>query len=547
MHTAPWLSLALAVGACAEPASQPGPTQDVARLERPTAAERGLARGAVQVAATPSLRVMPLGDSITAGVGSSTGSSYRAALWDRLAGQRLDFVGTQQSGQLPDLDNEGHSGWVIDQIAGIVDASLAFYRPNIVTLHIGTNDLNNNTQVATAPARLGALIDRILVAAPDATVLVATLVPSTTAVTQTRIVEYNRQIPGLVAQRRNAGKHVMVVDMAAVTTADLADALHPNDNGYRKMADAFYAGILRALAAGWIAEPVPGGPGRCADVPGGWADHGQIAAGTGAGTSGRVRFADINGDGRADYLVVADNGALHAWINNGGDTAAGPGWIDRGQIAAGTGAPPSQLRFADIDGDGRDDYLVIDPQGGAVHAWLNRGGDTSTGPGWVDGGQIAGGTGAPLAQIELVDITGDRRADYLVVADNGAIHAWINDGGDGPGGHGWIDRGQIAAGTGAPSSQLRFADITCDGRADYLVVAGATGAIHAWVNNGGDTPSGPGWIDRGQIASGAGPGNQIRFADMNGDGRADYLVVADNGAIHAWINNGGDAALVASP
>jgi predicted type IV restriction endonuclease len=28
----------------------------------------------------------------------------------------------------------------------------------------------------------------------------------------------------------------------------------------------------------------------------------------------------------------------------------------------------------------------------------------------------------------------------------------------------------------------------------------------------------------------------------NGDGRADYLVLADNGAIHAWINNGGDAA-----
>jgi hypothetical protein len=34
-----------------------------------------------------------------------------------------------------------------------------------------------------------------------------------------------------------------------------------------------------------------------------------------------VRFAKINGDGRADYLVVADNGALTCFLNNGGDPA----------------------------------------------------------------------------------------------------------------------------------------------------------------------------------------------------------------------------------
>jgi len=356
---------------------------------------------------------------------------------------------------------------------------------------------------------------------------------------QARVVDYNRQIPGVVAQRQSAGKHVRLVDMTAVTVADLADVLHPNDAGYRKMADAFFAGIQAALAAGWIAEPVAGGPGTCVDIPGGWADRGQIAAGTGAATASRVRFADINGDHRADYLVVGDNGSLRAWINNGGDTPSGPGWIERGQITAGTGAPLGQLRFADFDGDGRDDYLVVDPQHGAVHAWLNNGGDNGGG-GWRDIGQVAGGTGAPLDQIQFADINGDGRADYLVVAGNGAIHAWINNGGDVAGGGGWIDRGQIAAGTGAPLSQLRFADITCDHRADYLVVTGDNGAITGWINNGGDNGGG-GWIGRGQIASGAGPSSQIRFADINGDGRADYLVLADNGAIHAWINNGGDA------
>src|SRR5256885_14756200 len=84
---------------------------------------------------TRPVRVMPLGDSITFGVGSSTGSSYRAALWDRLVGQAgyaVDYVGSQRSGALPDTDNEGHSGWRIDQIASNVDGWLATYQPDVV-------------------------------------------------------------------------------------------------------------------------------------------------------------------------------------------------------------------------------------------------------------------------------------------------------------------------------------------------------------------------------------------------------------------------------
>src|SRR5262249_13855023 len=115
--------------------------------------------------ATRPIRVMPLGDSITYGVGSSSGSSYRADLWRRLvtqAGYNIDFVGSQRSGSLPDTDNEGHSGWRIDQIAASVDGWLSTYQPDVVLLHIGTNDMNQNYQVDTAPQRLGALIDRIL-------------------------------------------------------------------------------------------------------------------------------------------------------------------------------------------------------------------------------------------------------------------------------------------------------------------------------------------------------------------------------------------------
>ncbi|WP_199537469.1 hypothetical protein [Spongiactinospora gelatinilytica] len=86
------------------------------------------------------LRVMPLGDSITYGIGSSTESSYRADLWNKLDGKTksIDFVGSMRSGRLPDPDNEGHSGAMISQIAHAADTAVPLWRPNVVLVHAGT-------------------------------------------------------------------------------------------------------------------------------------------------------------------------------------------------------------------------------------------------------------------------------------------------------------------------------------------------------------------------------------------------------------------------
>jgi lysophospholipase L1-like esterase len=433
-----------------------------------------VAPGAAQAAA-PKLRLMPVGDSITWGVGSSNGSGYRGPLWNDLVahgyGTGLDFVGSQYGGSMPDPDNEGHSGWRIEQIAGIITPLLQQYRPNVVTLHLGTNDMNQNYQVATAPDRLGSLIDQILAAAPDASVEVATLVPAMDPTVQSRVTQFNAQIPGLVQARRNAGKHVRLVSMSAVTSADLADGLHPNDTGYQKMADAWDAAIRQSIADGWIQDPV-GVPG-CTTV-GAWADRGQVAGGVGS-TLAHVQFADVNGDRKDDYLVVADNGAVTEWQNNGGDGAGG--WTGKGQIATGAGANLAHIRFADINADGRDDFLVV-ADNGAVTEWQNNGGDGSGG--WIGMGQIATGVGSDLTHLRFADVNGDGRDDYLVVADNGAVRAWLNNGGDGAGG--WSDRGQIAAGVGSDLTHLRFADINGDGRDDYLIVSD-TSAVHEWQNN----------------------------------------------------------------
>jgi lysophospholipase L1-like esterase len=252
----------------------------------PAAAAAAPSSASPAAAAPAPVRLMPLGDSITWGVGSPSGNSYRSFLWNDLAaeGHTPDFVGSGRNGTMSDADNEGHSGWRIDQIASIADSVLAGYRPNVVTLEIGTNDLNGNYQVPTAADRLSALVDQIVRDAPNATVLVGTVIVSTSGTEESYRPAFNAKLPGIVQAEQSAGKHVRLVDMSALKASDLSDTLHPNDSGYGKMADAFNAGVQAADAAGWLTPPASSGgqvrsgiAGKCLDVNGGSNANGTAA------------------------------------------------------------------------------------------------------------------------------------------------------------------------------------------------------------------------------------------------------------------------------
>ncbi|MEU4531666.1 cellulose binding domain-containing protein [Micromonospora ureilytica] len=237
----------------------PAPTGS-ATTSRPRRARRwwtALAAVAAMVAAVPiattpasaesngGVRVMPLGDSITDGFNVPGG--YRIELWQRFTsgGYRIDFVGSQFNGpaSLGDHDHQGHSGWTIAQIDANVVNWLRATNPRTVLLHIGTNDMYGDT--SGAPSRLATLVDRITNTAPTADVFVATIIPKSGADNQVR--GYNAAIPGIVQSRAAAGKRVHLVDMyGALTLSDLADGVHPNATGYRKMAAAWYD-ALRAV------------------------------------------------------------------------------------------------------------------------------------------------------------------------------------------------------------------------------------------------------------------------------------------------------------
>jgi lysophospholipase L1-like esterase len=280
------------------------------------------------------VRVMPLGDSITEG--TQVPGGYRIGLWQRLAagGYRVDFVGSQSNGPvaLGDHDHEGHPGWRIDQIDANITGWLHTSSPRTVLLHIGTNDVLQNYDLAGAPGRLSTLIDHITATAPTADVFVATIIPLASASQEAAARTFNATIPGIVQSKVTSGKRVHLVDMhAALTAADLTDGIHPTAGGYDKMAATWYA-ALRSVP-GTIGDPgstgtagtlVSAASGRCLDVPGSNSANGTqpVIWDCNGGTNQQWTFSGSSVQALGKCLDAPVNAAAGAkaqlWDCNGG-------------------------------------------------------------------------------------------------------------------------------------------------------------------------------------------------------------------------------------
>jgi lysophospholipase L1-like esterase len=215
-------------------------------------------------AQTPNpIKIMLLGDSITYGTSSTGVVGYRRSLHQQLvaAGYSVDFVGSQTDGEPPDFDrnHEGHSGWRADEIRDSITEWLNSTPPDVVLLHIGTNDINQSQSAASTRDEIAAILDRIetyeIVNGVEIWVVLARIInrsdPSDTLGAETTLL--NNLIQSLADARIAAGDRIVVVDMenALSYPGDMADSVHPEDSGYAKMADAWFA-VLADILNGMI-------------------------------------------------------------------------------------------------------------------------------------------------------------------------------------------------------------------------------------------------------------------------------------------------------
>ncbi len=206
-------------------------------------------------------KILPLGDSITHGFGSSDDAGYRSQLFKLVvaANQSVTFTGTlsngpsQVSGKTFPKNHDGHDGWTVDPgysqydtnknqgVSLLVATDKAFSTmPDIVLLHIGTNDLTSSSAKSTTADRLDALITKIVGLAPNALVVVAKVVPL--GYSSTDWDSYNAKIPTIVAAHAAKGQHTVMVDMSKLPSSQL-NGVHPTDQGYATMASLWYEAV----------------------------------------------------------------------------------------------------------------------------------------------------------------------------------------------------------------------------------------------------------------------------------------------------------------
>ncbi|TFK61438.1 SGNH hydrolase [Pluteus cervinus] len=205
------------------------------------------------------IRIMPLGDSITGSPGC-----WRAILYNSIHIATIDMVGTlppQGCGLEYDGDNEGHGGILATNIADqdLLPLWLNATRPDIVMMHLGTNDIWSNKATDVILTAFSKMVDQMRTSNPKMRILVAQILPmnpSNCGECDLRVQALNAALPAWAISKYTTESPIRVVDQYTGfdTTTDTDDGVHPNGNGTPKLA-AKWLGPLEGAIINIIGPP----------------------------------------------------------------------------------------------------------------------------------------------------------------------------------------------------------------------------------------------------------------------------------------------------
>lgn len=231
-------------------------------------------------------------------------------------------------------------------------------------------------------------------------------------------------------------------------------------------------------------------------------------------------LGDVNGDNRDDAVVMfRDTGTAMVALSNGNGFSQPTSWAFQHTVGA------DKYFLADVEGDNRADLIAF---------WTSTGRwrvNLSSGSGFWPEADWAYGHGVGTSRQWVADVNGDQRADVVTV-DLGTGDWWVSL----SSGTGFWSPTRWRTGHGIGSTSQNVADFTGDGKADAAVWVASNGSW--WVSPA--NANGTGFYGSSQWSYEHGLSSDKRFVgDTNGDNRADTAYFfASNGHWDAGMSSG---------
>ncbi len=251
------------------------------------------------------------------------------------------------------------------------------------------------------------------------------------------------------------------------------------------------------------------------------------------------QIADLNGDGRADFIYSNGSAGKDAFINNGNGWTEDTSWDLPGNPNDCDAL--NAIQIVDLNGDGLPDVVFSDARTGGgctyIAAYINNGHGWTQDDAWHP----------PMILIQdmnpagpqFIDVNGDGLPDLVYANDtnfSGDYRVYINNG------HGWTQdiSYHLPMGltfNGVPYG-VQLVDVNGDGLPDFVYANDTytSSDYRVYINNGHGWTQNNSWnLPRGMTLDNVPYG--VQLADVNGDGLPDYLY-GDSGIRDAYINHG---------